>query len=120
MAIAVTSPQAAGSGWIKNATSANASGCEEIIAAPAAGVSIVIEYLVISSDSAISVTIGAGKNGAAVTTALIGPVTFAAGQTIAFPFVGRAQGLVVTAATSLTVDAGGAGNICVWVQGTYK
>ena len=115
MAISVTSLQPAGSGFVKNAVSGDASGCEEIIAAPAAGTSIVIEYLVISSDSAISITIGAGETGGAVTTALIGPVTFAAGQTIAFPFVGRAQGLVVTAATSLTVDASGAGNICVWV-----
>ncbi len=120
MAIAVTSPQASRSGWIKNATSADASGCEEIIAAPAAGVSIVIEHLVISSDAAISVTIGAGETGGSVTAALIGPVTFAAGQTIVFPFSGRTQGLIVTAATSLTVDASGAGNICVWAQGTYK
>ena len=120
MAISVTSPQPAGFGFIKNATSADASGTEEIIAAPAAGISIVIECLVISSDAAISVTIGAGETGGAVTTALIGPVTFAAGQTIAWPFTGTVQGLVVTAATSLTVDASGAGNICVWVQGRYK
>ena len=116
MAIAVTSPQAVRSGFIKNATSADASGCEEIIAAVAAK-SHHIEYLVISSDSAISVTLGAGETGGAVTTALIGPVTFAAGQTIAWPFVGRTQGLKVAANTSLTVDASGAGNICVWVQG---
>ena len=37
MAIAVTSPQAIKSGFIKNATSADASGTEEIIAAPGAG-----------------------------------------------------------------------------------
>lgn len=117
MAIDVTSPQAAKSGWVKNATSADASGTEEILAAPGAGSSLVIEYLVISSDAAISVTIGEGETAGAVTTALIGPVTFAAGQTIAFPFVGRAQGIILTANTSLTVDASGAGNICVWVQG---
>ena len=57
MAIAVTSPQAIKSGFIKNATSADASGTEEIIAAPGAGISHNIEYLVISSDSAISITI---------------------------------------------------------------
>ena len=120
MAIDVTSPQAAKSGFIVNATSADAQGTEEILAAPASGVSIVIEYLVISSDSAIGITIGAGETAGAVTTALIGPVTFAAGQTIPWPFTGRTQGLVVPAATSLTVDADGAGNICVWVQGYYK
>ena len=117
MAIAVTSPQAVNSGFIKNATSADASGTEEIIAAPGAGISHNIEHIVISSDSAISITIGEGETAGAVTTALIGPVTFAAGQTIAFPFVGRTQGLKLTANESLTVDASGAGNICVWVQG---
>jgi len=120
MAIAVTSPQAAVSGFIKNATSADASGCEEIIAAPGAGISHVIEHLVVSSDSAISVTIGEGETTGAVTTALIGPVTFAAGQCIMFPFVGRTQGLKMTANKSLTVDASGAGNINVWVQGYTK
>jgi len=118
MAISVTSPQAVKSGWIKNAISADASGCEEIIAAPGAGLSLVIEHIVISSDSAISVTIGEGETTGAVTTALIGPVTFAAGQSIPFPITGRTQGIKLTADTSLTVDASGAGNINVWVQGT--
>jgi hypothetical protein len=117
MAISVTSPEARKSGFIKNATSADASACEEIIAAPGAGKNIFIEYLVISSDSAISVTIGAGETTGAVTTALIGPVTFAAGQTIPFPFTTRTKGLKVAANTSLTVDSSGAGAINVWVQG---
>ena len=114
MAVTVTSPQAVKSGWIKNATSADASGCESILAAPAAGTSIVVEHVVISSDSAISITLGEGE------AALIGPVTFAAGQTIAFPMTGRSSGMKLTAAKALTVDASGAGNICVWAQGTYK
>jgi len=120
MAVTVTSPQAASSGWIKNATSADASGCEVILAAPAAGTSIVVEHVVISSDSAISVTLGEGESTGAVESALIGPVTFAAGQTIVFPMTGRTQGMVLTAAKALTVDASGAGNICVWAQGKYK
>ena len=120
MAVTVTSPQALKSGWIKNATSADASGCEVILAAPAAGTSIVVEHVVISSDSAISVTLGEGESTSAVEAALIGPVTFAAGQTIEFPFTSRAGGMVLTAAKALTVDASGAGNICVWAQGTYK
>jgi len=101
MAIVVTSPAPVKSGFIKNATSADASATEEIIAAPGAGISHHIEYLVISSDAAISITIGEGETASAVTTALIGPVTFAAGQTIAFPFAGRAQGLKLTANLSL-------------------
>jgi hypothetical protein len=120
MAIDVTSPQAAGSGFVKNATSADASACEEIIAAPGAGTNIIVEYLVISSDSAISITLGEGETGGAVTTALIGPITFAAGQTIAFPFLGRVQGMELSDNESLTVDASGAGNICCWIQGFIK
>lgn len=116
MAISVTSPQAAGSGFIKNANSADASGTEEIIAA-VADQSHHIQFLSISSDTALSVTIGEGETTGAVTTALIGPVTLAAGQTIPFPFVGRPQGLKMTANTALTVDASGAGNINVFVQG---
>ena len=117
MTISVTSPQAIKAGFIKNATSADASGTEEIIAAPGAGISHNIEHLVISSDSAISVTIGEGETAGAVTTALIGPVTFAAGQTVTWPFIGRSQGIKMTANKSLTVDASGAGNINVFVQG---
>lgn len=117
MAISVQSPTVAGSGFIKNATSADASGCEEIIAAPGTGVSIYIEKIKITSGAGITITIGAGETGGAVATALIGPVTFAANQTISWEFTGRAKALKVTAATSLTVDAGGAGNICVFVQG---
>ena len=118
MAINVTSPSPRSSGWIKNANSADASGCEEIIATPGVGKSLVIEHMVISSDSAISITIGEGETTGAVTTALIGPVTFAAGQSMSFPVTGRTQGIKLTANTSLTVDASGAGNINVWVQGT--
>jgi len=117
MAISVQSPGVAGSGFIKNATSADASACEEIIAAPAAGISHYIEKVKITSDAAITVTIGAGETAGAVTTALIGPVSFAANQTISWEFSGRSKALKVTAATSLTVDSSGAGNICVFVQG---
>jgi hypothetical protein len=114
MAITVTSPKAATFGFIKNANSADASACEEIIAAPGAGVSFHISKVTISSDSAISVTLGEGETAGAVTTALLGPVTFAAGQCIDWVFN---PPLVTTANKSLTVDAGGAGNINVFVQG---
>jgi len=74
MAITITTPSPGKFGWIINATSADASGCEELKAAPAAGTSIIVDHLTINNGSdAISITIGAGKTGAAVTTALIGP-----------------------------------------------
>lgn len=115
MAISVTSPQAK-VGFIKNATSADASGCEEIHAA-VAGKKIKIRHLTINSGAAITVTIGAGETGGAVTTALIGPVTFATNTSMQWDFNPL---LELTAATSLTVDASGAGNICVFVQGVVE
>ena len=75
MAISITTPSPGKFGWIINATSADASGCEELLAAPAAGTAIIIDYLTINSAAAITVTIGEGETGDAVTTALIGPVS---------------------------------------------
>lgn len=114
MAITVTSPATSKAGWIKNANSADASGCEEIIANPGATSKFEIHRVTISSDSAISVTLGHGETAGAVTTALLGPVTFAAGQCIEWNFN---PPLVTAVNDSLTVDAGGAGNINVFVQG---
>jgi len=117
MAIAVTSPQSDKAGWIKNATSADASGTEEIIAAPAAGISHYIRSISINSAATLSVTIGAGETGGAVTAALIGPVSLVAGATATYVF---APSMAVGAATALVVDASGAGVICIVAQGeTY-
>lgn len=115
MAIVVTTPAVKTFGWILNATSADVSGCEELKAAPSAG-SIMIRHLTINSTDAISITIGEGKNGAAVTTALLGPIAFAALETMQWTFNPM---LKLTAATSLTID-GDAGNVCVFVQGTVE
>jgi hypothetical protein len=117
MAISVTTPTPARSGWLLNATSADASGCEELKAAPAAGLSIIVDHLTVNSTGAITITIGAGETGGAVTTALIGPVSFAANTSLQwdFPF-----GMKVAAATSLTVDASGAGNVCIFARGRVE
>jgi hypothetical protein len=115
MAIAVTTPTPGKFGWIINATSADASACEELKAAPAAGTSLIVDHLTINNGaSAISITIGAGETGGAVTTALIGPIAMAVNTSIQFTFP---YGMVVTAATSLTVDTSGAGDICIFAQG---
>jgi len=53
------------------AVSADASGCEVVKAAPAAG-SIVVDHLKVNSDAELTVTIGAGEADSAVVTALIG------------------------------------------------
>lgn len=117
MAITVTSPTTK-VGWIKNATSADASGCEEIIAAPAAGLAIKIRHLTINNGAnAISITIGGGETGGAVTTALLGPMAFAANSSMQWTFNPPME---VAAATSLTVDASGAGAICIFGQGVIE
>lgn len=116
MAIDVTSPQAT-SGFIKNATSANASGCEEIIAAPGVGKYIGLRHVTINSAAAITVTLGAGAAAGAVEAALLGPITFAAGLTLQWTFNPM---LWLPANKSLTVDASGAGAICIFCQGVVE
>jgi len=115
MAIAVTSP-ACKVGFIKNATSANASGCEVILAA-VSGKKIKIKHLTVNSTDAIAITIGEGETASAVDTALLGPIEFAAGATIQWDFWPY---LELTTATLLAVDADGAGQICVFVQGVIE
>ncbi len=116
MAIVVTSPQTT-SGFIKNATSADVSGCEEIIAAPGVGIFIALRFLMINSAAAIAITLGAGAAAGAVEAALLGPVTFAAGETLQWIFNPM---LWLPANKSLTVDADGAGVICVFCQGVIQ
>jgi len=123
MAITVTSPNhgpASGDSFIINGVSADASGCEELKAAPAAGLSIIVDRLTINNGAnAISITIGEGETTGAVTTALIGPIAMAANSSIQFDF-GRSGGMKLTAATSLTVDASGAGAVCIFAQGRVE
>jgi len=115
MAIVVTNPTPGKFGWILNGVSADASGTEELMAAPAAGSSIVVDHLTINNGAnAISITIGSGEAAGAVETVLIGPIAMAANTSIQFMFP---YGMVLTAAKSLTVDASGAGAICIFAQG---
>ena len=120
MSITVTTPDhgaMAGNGFILNGVSADASGCEELKAAPATGLSIFVDHLTINNGaSAQSITIGEGETGSAVTTALIGPIAMAANTSIQFDFSGKG-GMKLTAATSLTVDSSSTGAICVFVAG---
>ena len=121
MSITVTTP-ACGPGaynaFIVNAVSADASGCEELVAAPGAGKSIMVHKLTISSASAITVSIGQGETtpGSPDTT-LLGPVPFAANQCIQWDFY---PAMKLSANKSLVVDASGAGNINVFVEGEIK
>jgi len=118
MAISVTNPSPRKFGFILNATSADASGCEELKAAPAAGTSIIVDHITINSGAAITITIGEGETAGAVTTALLGPIAFAANQSMQWDFY--PHGMKLTAAMSLTVDASGAGAICIFVTGRVE
>lgn len=121
MAITVTSPDCGpGSyqGFIINGVSSDASGCEELKAAPAAGLSILISHITINNGaSALSHTIGEGETTSAVTTALIGPIAMPANSSLQWDFYPPMR---LTAATALVVDSSGAGAVCVFVQGRIE
>jgi len=118
MAITVTNPGVGKFGWFLNATSADASLCEESKAAPAAGLSIIIDNLTISTDAAITITIGSGEAANACETVLLGPVPFAINQCIQWNFLNG--GMVLASGKSLTVDTSGAGNINVFASGRVQ
>jgi len=118
MAIAITTPTPGKFGWIINATSADASGCEELKAAPAAGLSIIVDHLTINNGAgAQDITIGAGETAGAVTTALVGPVAMAANTSLQWDFP---SGMVLTAATSLTVDSSSNTALCIFARGRIE
>ncbi len=117
MAITVTTPTITGDFWCVNATSADASGCEELKAAPAAGTSLYIHYLVISCVSAITVTIGEGETTSAPDTNLIGPIPFATGNGSPVILDLHQTPIKLTAAKNLVVDASGAGAVTVFAIG---
>ena len=118
-AISVTGPFGSHLGtlptpWQINATSADATGCEEIVAAPGAGYQLCITRLTIGLGAAITVTVGSGVAAGAVEGDPIGPIGGAAG-TYMLDF--RDAPVALTANKSLTVDASGAGDICVYAEG---
>jgi hypothetical protein len=119
MAITVTTPGVGKSGFILNGVSGDASGCEELKAAPAAGLSIIVDHLTINNGAgAQSITIGEGETGGAVTAALIGPVAMAANTSLQWDF--RNGGMKLTAATSLTVDSNSNTALCIFAQGRVE
>ncbi len=118
MAISVVTPTPNKFGFILNATSADASGCETLKAA-FAGKSIILDSITINSGAAITVTIGEGKTDTSVTTALIGPVSMAANTSVHYDFAGRG-GIKLTAATALTVDTSAGGVICITAHGRVE
>ena len=118
MAITVTTPTPGKFGFFANGVSADASGVEELKAA-VAGKSIYVDHLTISSDAAISISIGEGETvPGTIDTVLLGPVPFAVNQQMQWNFLNG--GMKLTAATSLVVEASGAGNINVFASGRIQ
>jgi hypothetical protein len=116
MAITVTALTPETFGFTINGVSADISGAETLLAAPASG-SIVVDSLKINNGAnAISITIGEDVNAGAVVHTLIGPWAMAANTSIEFAFL---NGLVLQAVHALTCDASGAGAVCIFVQGHY-
>lgn len=107
--------------FILNLYTDDASGCEEIKAA-VAGKKIIIEQMSLICADKITATIGAGETGAAVTAVVWGPLVFntevtGAGYMIGTQYIWKpVHGLVLPAATSLVIDASGAGII----MGTFE
>lgn len=122
MGIDITTPAPSKFGFILNAVSADATDCETLKAG-VAGLSIIVDHLTINNGAnAISITIGEGKTGGAVTTALIGPIAMAANSNIQFNFTRgfAVWGMSLPPGISLTVDASGAGPICIFVIGRVE
>lgn len=109
MAIALETLQAAGRGFINNATSADASGVEIIVAAVADKTHF-ITSITVACISAITVTIQ-DETGAKI----LGPVPFAATSSpITVNFLSAVK---IAAVSGVEVETSGAGAVNVVIQG---
>lgn len=116
----ITTPTPGKFGWIINATCSDASACEEIKAAPGAGLSIIIDHLTINNGAAgtQSITIGSGETGpGSVEAALIGPIAMAINSSIQWDFP---QGLVLPVNKSLTVDSDDTHDLLIFAYGRIQ
>ena len=95
-------------GFSVNGVSADASGTEELVATPGAGKYLHLRHVTINSGAGITITLLEGAS------AILGPVTYAAGTTLQWNFN---PSIKLAANTALNVDASGAGDVMVFVQG---
>lgn len=125
MSITLVTNNVAKRGFVVNGNSADLSGCETLVTG-VSGKSIYVERVAVSFGAAITVTIGSGETTPTtttttcapgrwdVTTILVGPLYGAANTTVELTFT---RPIKVAAATDLTVDASGAGDVTIIVQG---
>ena len=111
MAVTLETLQPAGRGFINNASSADASSGETIVAA-VTGKSHYIRSITIACISAITVTI---QDNTGTPVVILGPVPFAATSSpITVTFL---EPVVVASSKLIEVDASGAGAVNVVIQG---
>jgi len=108
--------------WALNAVSADARSHETIRAAPGADTALYLEYLVLSCDANITITLGDGEDTTStgnIETIQLGPIPFGtAGGVVTLDL--RGKPLKLTDNEAFTVDASGAGNLCLYAEGfTY-
>ena len=120
MAITLNSNQVATAGFAVTGTSANASLCEELVAAPEPGKSIVLQNLTISNGSGgtQAITIGSGEAANDVEAVILGPFSMAASTQLQFTFLNG--GIVLPAAKSLTVDSDDTHALTIFCQGVIE
>jgi len=109
MAITVTSPQSK-IGFIKNATSADASGTETIMAG-VAGKKIKVRHVTMNN-----LTAGALNFTLSGAAALIGPISIGANSSLQWDFN---PPMILATAQALEITAG-SGNVCVFCQGVVE
>jgi hypothetical protein len=103
--------------------SADLSGCETILLLPTGASGIYLESILLLSTASITVTVGDGDGGTAVTAAVIGPITF--NRDVGTPDVEVAPAVMfeykfkreILFGTSIAIDASGAGVVNGVVEG---
>lgn len=117
MAFVVTDLNPYKSGWALNAVG-DASGCEELKAAPGTGLSLYLDQVIIDTTAAATIIIGQGETVPGTPDAnIIGPVGFSPNVPVVWKFD---KPIKLTANTSLVVDSNVANDVCVWVEGTTR
>lgn len=116
MAVTVSDLQVASHGFSLTASSADATGCEVLKAAPGAGISLVLEKVMVSVGTGQTVTIGEGETASAV-DAPIFEVVLAGNRSYTHKFD---RPIILTANKALTVDSSASGAIRVSAEGYIK
>jgi hypothetical protein len=120
MAITLNTSQVATSGFCVTGTSADASACEELVAAPGTGRFIILQHLTISNGSGgtQSITVGAGEAANDCEAVILGPFSMLASTQLQFNFYGG--GTSLPANKSLTVDSNDTHDLTIFAQGVIK